>query len=1057
MSTLYEKYNTGDDSSKGFYGALWKCQTFTPSVTHTVTSVKLYMARRNTDSEGTITVSIRATSAGNPTGADLCSGTYDGATLPVQTAWAWITFDLGAGTLLTADTMYAIVWRCPTTGSTEYMIARGDGSSPAYAGGTYGASSNSGSTWATEAFDALFEEWGDAAGGAITKILNEVLDIGENKNKRRTLLRLKNEIVNIKGSSEWTGLGFVTASQANTATFDSMVANMLANGFINLRIDIPDYQNTSLMAQSKAAVIRSIAQGARVTWGVSSNRWNDPTNTITSTTLADFETAILSAAQWAQDNEVFEFQIGNEEEYHVRYDIVAGGLVRLNNVVTVTTPVAHNYDGSHQVTIYCDDKPSFDGTFDITVTGSTTFTYADVGDNEQNAGGALCWDLTGPEIVAFVKSVATDAQAIFTRGNISYSCSYNHIADWITAGRGDLDLLGMNVYRAWGTGNNLNDWEGKIDDFTAAFGNAGYITEFSLNTQGLQYYSADEEVQAAAVTEMIDYFEASGIKRAIFFKYESADFGAWNWNDTYKELWYSLLDGQELFLEGQETVYSLSAFIIKIINEVINLVEAKIKARIRLRVQSEVVNIVETKPYTRGRFKTVSEVLNLSEFANYTRSRIRVVSEVLNIAEVKNWLRSRIKTISEVLNLPEAKNYTRSRLKIISETINIGELFNKLKSIFRSINETVNLSELKNWFRARLVIISETLNITESFNWLRSRVKVIVEVINTSELFNFTRGRFKVIDEVVNTVENTVNKVTSIIVNLIKVISEVVRTSETIIKTRQLFRVVSEVLNISELLARTRIRLKVINEVINISEAKNYLRNILRIIGEAVNLGEVKHYVRNRLKIINEVINLSEIKGYARGRLKVISEVLNIPEASNKLRSLLRVISDAVNVSELKNWLRSRVKIVNETVSIVENIVSKIVTGLVAIIKVITEAVNVSEAFSKLRSLARAVNETLRLDELTAKSRAYLRIINDTVRVVEIKVKASHFIRVISEVINTHEQLIKFVDFIKYIFMAIKRITDFIVLRRNSDITQNIKNINFKVIRTMIFKVKADV
>ena len=48
---------------------------------------------------------------------------------------------------------------------------------------------------------------------------------------------------------------------------DGYADTLLANGFTNLRIDIPDYQNTSWLANSKAAVNRAVAKNAKVIWG----------------------------------------------------------------------------------------------------------------------------------------------------------------------------------------------------------------------------------------------------------------------------------------------------------------------------------------------------------------------------------------------------------------------------------------------------------------------------------------------------------------------------------------------------------------------------------------------------------------------------------------------------------------------------------------------------------------------------------------------------------------------------------------------------------------------
>jgi len=111
---------------------------------------------------------------------------------------------------------------------------------------------------------------------------------------------------------KWFGLGMVLySSQA------SYVDTLLANGFTELRIDIPDYQNTSWLASSKATLPGIIAKGVKVIWGVSSNAYNNTNYTITAENWPTFRQAILDAAQWAQDNGVFEFQLGNEEEYHI--------------------------------------------------------------------------------------------------------------------------------------------------------------------------------------------------------------------------------------------------------------------------------------------------------------------------------------------------------------------------------------------------------------------------------------------------------------------------------------------------------------------------------------------------------------------------------------------------------------------------------------------------------------------------------------------------------------------------------------------------------------------
>jgi hypothetical protein len=101
----------------------------------------------------------------------------------------------------------------------------------------------------------------------------------------------------------------------------------------------------------------------------------------------------------------------------------------------------------------------------------------------------------------------------------------------------------------WGTAKNPVLWKNYIDTLVSAFGADGtYLTEFSINTNGVEYYSADEAVQAAALTEMIDYIKASGITRAIYYclKDDGAyHFGVVKADGTYRLLWNQALLNSE--------------------------------------------------------------------------------------------------------------------------------------------------------------------------------------------------------------------------------------------------------------------------------------------------------------------------------------------------------------------------------------------------------------------------------------------------------------------------------------------------------------------------------
>ena len=266
--------------------------------------------------------------------------------------------------------------------------------------------------------------------------------------------------------------GICLFSTSVTSTFDSYVDTLLVNGFTILRVDIPNYQDTVWMDRSKAAVIRAIARGVKVIWGVSSNPGSNPAYTITSSNWPNYKQAILDAARWAQDNGVYEFQIGNEEEYH---------------------------------------------------NDNTT--------------------LTDTQLITNLKSVATEVKAIFTRGNISYSCLDTNVIQsaWISAGKGDIDILASNIYKGGSEDSYDTSYQIRINNLINAFGvNGTYLTEFGPSYTSLAHYSTDETTQAAALTEMISYINTSGMTRAIFYDYADDDFGAMYENGTYRKLWESL-------------------------------------------------------------------------------------------------------------------------------------------------------------------------------------------------------------------------------------------------------------------------------------------------------------------------------------------------------------------------------------------------------------------------------------------------------------------------------------------------------------------------------------
>lgn len=160
-SELWESYTENDDADFEMYGNIWGAQTFTVGdVAHTVLSVKLLLYREGTP--GTITVSIRETTTGDPSGTDLASATLDGDDFTDAAAGVWYEFAATTeGYSLEASTMYAIVVRCEGGNAANSVHWRSDATAGAEADGQEETSVNAGATWTGDADDDfMFEVWG---------------------------------------------------------------------------------------------------------------------------------------------------------------------------------------------------------------------------------------------------------------------------------------------------------------------------------------------------------------------------------------------------------------------------------------------------------------------------------------------------------------------------------------------------------------------------------------------------------------------------------------------------------------------------------------------------------------------------------------------------------------------------------------------------------------------------------------------------------------------------------------------------------------------------------
>ncbi len=144
LPTTDQKNLTLSNSGVGITTTTWGGQTFTAGVTGTLTRVDVNLFCSGcTGTAPNLTLSVRATSANLPTGADLASATIAGFN---SGAAVYYTATFASPPALTAGTTYAFVLHpvaVPSPGT--YALTRS--STDVYAGGQRVTSSNSGGTW----------------------------------------------------------------------------------------------------------------------------------------------------------------------------------------------------------------------------------------------------------------------------------------------------------------------------------------------------------------------------------------------------------------------------------------------------------------------------------------------------------------------------------------------------------------------------------------------------------------------------------------------------------------------------------------------------------------------------------------------------------------------------------------------------------------------------------------------------------------------------------------------------------------------------------------------
>lgn len=174
---VQETYSGSGTSRESVYTTNWFAQTFTvPTGVTKISRIDLLgIHAGNLADSDTITVEIRATSAGLPTGSALASqtvmaievgnpgGSSDFGTYQNN---EWVNFVLSSDLTVTAGAVYAIVVHLASgIGSSTNCFKWAESTTTVYSGGNGCSSTNSGSSWSTQSYDFCFRVFGSYTGG----------------------------------------------------------------------------------------------------------------------------------------------------------------------------------------------------------------------------------------------------------------------------------------------------------------------------------------------------------------------------------------------------------------------------------------------------------------------------------------------------------------------------------------------------------------------------------------------------------------------------------------------------------------------------------------------------------------------------------------------------------------------------------------------------------------------------------------------------------------------------------------------------------------------------
>lgn len=432
--------------------------------------------------------------------------------------------------------------------------------------------------------------------------------------------------------------------------------------------------------------------------------------------------------------------------------------------------------------------------------------------------------------------------------------------------------------------------------------------------------------------------------------------------------------------------------------EVLDLVEGAIaipKAAL-IKIKDEILDLVEDTVITRTLVRLKSEILDLVEGFVITRALIRLKAEILDLLEAANPLRAFSKVNPETLDLPEGSINILGIVKLKAEILDLVEDTALALGIVKEKGEILDLPEGTAFKKVVIQFGNEILDLVEGTVITRALVRLKAEILDLVEDANNVVAKIRVNPETLDLPEGSVAHRARVFI-----VDEILDIPETEFAILGIVRVSDETLDLVEGELSVLGLVKVDDEILDLAEARNFTRALIRLNPEILDLPEARNFAKEVIIVNPETLDLVEGSLAHRARVFVGSEILDIPEASLAHRARVFVKDEVLELVEDTIRIIGFPKIKDEILDLVEDAIALPVQAI--IIKVNDEILDLVEGVIAAIPRVQLKPETLDLSEAANAQKGFVNLKNEILDLVESSNLVKGFVKLKDEILDLVE------------------------------------------------------